>query len=163
MKTCSKCNTPKEEIEFVTSKRTKSGFKAYCKFCAQEQQKEYFLKNRDKRMKQIKTNMKNWKAALRIEIDALKNNPCMDCGGSFPPIAMDFDHRDATTKVANISLLVVKRTVSRQRIFEEIAKCDLVCSNCHRIRTQNRHLAQRLEQPDDNWQVKSSNLLVSTV
>ena len=48
---------------------------------------------------------------------------------------MDFDH--VRGKTAGISRLL-QANVSMTRLLAEIAKCDLVCSNCHRIRTWNR-------------------------
>jgi hypothetical protein len=67
-------------------------------------------------------------------VTELKRKPCMDCGGIFPPECMDFDHRDPSDKVQGVSRLVFRR-YSRDRILAEIAKCDLICANCHRIRT----------------------------
>ena len=62
---------------------------------------------------------------------------CKDCGNSFPAICMDFDHlRD---KVEEVSRLVANGC-KWEMIETEIAKCDIVCSNCHRIRTQVRKI-----------------------
>ncbi len=70
-------------------------------------------------------------ARIRKYIDDFKEGkPCMDCGGSFPPFCMDFDHRDPSTKVTNVGA-----ARSMKKVVEEIEKCDLVCANCHRIRT----------------------------
>jgi hypothetical protein len=66
----------------------------------------------------------------------LKSRPCMDCGGTFPPVVMDFDHRDSETKTGNIGNLIKKW--SWERLLTEVAKCDLICANCHRIRTARR-------------------------
>lgn len=72
-------------------------------------------------------------ARLRMKYRALKEGkPCVDCGGVFPPECMDYDHRDKTTKSFNIAKSLL---MSEAKITEEIAKCDLVCANCHRIRT----------------------------
>lgn len=68
-------------------------------------------------------------------MDDLKAKPCMDCGRSFPPECMDFDHRPGEVKVSNV---VWMKVWGLQRLLAEIAKCDLVCSNCHRTRTRNR-------------------------
>lgn len=68
-------------------------------------------------------------------LQKLKQRPCMDCGGWFPTCAMQFDHRDPALKTANISRL---RGSSVQRILEEVAKCDIVCANCHFIRTDDQ-------------------------
>lgn len=67
--------------------------------------------------------------------DGLKNKPCMDCQGWFEPCQMDFDHRDPETKVADLAWL---KRLSRKRFIEETKKCDVVCSNCHRLRTKAR-------------------------
>ena len=64
-----------------------------------------------------------------------KDNPCSDCGEKFPPVAMDFDHLH--DKKVSISALV-RLNPTQNRLTEEISKCELVCSNCHRIRTNAR-------------------------
>lgn len=66
----------------------------------------------------------------------LKSAPCKDCQQSFPPEAMDFDHRDPATK--SFSIATFGRRVAKSVLLAEIAKCDLVCSNCHRVRTVRR-------------------------
>lgn len=62
-----------------------------------------------------------------------KDVPCMDCGQRFPPYVMDFDH--VGEKRGNIAKMA---TSPRKAVLAEIAKCEVVCSNCHRIRTYNR-------------------------
>jgi hypothetical protein len=49
---------------------------------------------------------------------------------------MDFDHISGEKK-NNVGTMVAHGH-SRQAVMDEIAKCDLVCANCHRIRTRNR-------------------------
>ena len=71
-------------------------------------------------------------AEARAWVDGLKKGkPCVDCGGVFPTCVMDYHHRDPATKEFGISQRV---SYSRDRILAEIAKCDLICANCHRIR-----------------------------
>ncbi len=66
-------------------------------------------------------------------INPLKSFPCKDCGKTFPPFAMDFDHiSNLGKKKRNISLF---KNYSIQLAKEELKKCELVCANCHRIRT----------------------------
>lgn len=74
-------------------------------------------------------------------LTAAKNKPCMDCGLSFPTICMDFDHRPSTSKKLDVSVMVGSGW-SIALIQAEIDKCDLVCSNCHRIRTHKRLIEQ---------------------
>ena len=60
--------------------------------------------------------------------------PCADCGVSYPPRVMDFHHKDTTEKID-----VISRMIGLNRpwnlVLEEIAKCELLCANCHRLRT----------------------------
>lgn len=67
----------------------------------------------------------------------LKSAPCSDCGGKFPTCCMDFDHRSGETKAYNIGSMFAHH-YSRELIEVELAKCDLVCANCHRVRTRDR-------------------------
>ena len=80
--------------------------------------------------------------ALIDYVSVLKEaSPCHDCENKFPACCMDFDHRPQETKVACVGTLVLTRTL--EEVEAEIAKCDLVCANCHRIRTQARSAHRR--------------------
>jgi hypothetical protein len=59
--------------------------------------------------------------------------PCADCGEAFHPAAMHWDHLPGSTKVDNLGELV--RHGSRRLVLEEIEKCELVCANCHAVRS----------------------------
>jgi len=79
-------------------------------------------------------------AEHHAKVWAIKAGPCTDCGHTFHPEAMEFDHVRGV-KYKNISQLIVQRT-SVKRLDEELLKCDLVCANCHRVRTYNRRVAE---------------------
>ena len=71
----------------------------------------------------------------RILINTIKmESGCVDCGYNKSPFALQFDHT-ADDKEFTIGASV---TFSWQRIEKEIAKCEVVCANCHMIRTQER-------------------------
>src|SRR2546423_13858300 len=76
------------------------------------------------------------RARLRAIARELKSRPCADCGQTFPFYVMDFDHREGEEKTAQVAMLV--NAMNLQRLLAEIEKCDLVCANCHRIRTYKR-------------------------
>ncbi len=61
---------------------------------------------------------------------------CADCGYRAHPAALDFDHRDPKLKQEHIANLVAQ-SPSRASLWREVSKCDVVCANCHRIRTHN--------------------------
>jgi hypothetical protein len=60
---------------------------------------------------------------------------CADCGYNDNPVALHFDHLPGFKKVKQISRLLRCRWETIER---EIAKCEVVCANCHAIRTANR-------------------------
>ena len=63
---------------------------------------------------------------------AMKGGVCLDCGGSFHPCCFHFDHRDVITKTFNLS---DQMHWDYERVKEELDKRDLVCANCHALRT----------------------------
>jgi len=79
---------------------------------------------------------KRQRALLRRLIDELKSVPCADCEREFPPICMDFDHigNDKDRAVSDL----VRAACSVERLMAEVAKCEVVCACCHRIRTAAR-------------------------
>jgi hypothetical protein len=66
-------------------------------------------------------------------LDRLRDVPCADCGGRFSPCSMDFDLRDPREKISGVPALIGR--AGDGRILAEVAKCDIVCANCHRTRT----------------------------
>ncbi len=120
MKKCSKCKVNKGISNFQ-----KSG-KYLRSACVDCERPLFYNKRNNKRIR------------LQAYVDSQKNKPCTDCKGSFKPWQMDFDHKEAATKLDAVSTLTSYRVVSLKRIIEEIAKCDLVCANCHRDRTHRR-------------------------
>lgn len=87
-------------------------------------------------MGKIRTNRKHTttQEERKAYIDKLRDVPCMDCGGRFHFCAMDFDH--IGEKSFGITQRYRWRTM--EEIEAEVAKCEVVCSNCHRVRTYMR-------------------------
>jgi hypothetical protein len=96
-----------------------------------EQQKESQSKHyRNNKGYYADRNARRRKLFAQIIRDA-KNVPCMDCGRYYPPCVMDFDHRgDKKFSIGNVA-----NASSEADLRNEISKCDVVCANCHRIRT----------------------------
>ena len=65
-----------------------------------------------------------------------KHDACTDCA-AFDPRVLEFDHLPGRGKVMEVSLMV-DRGWSIENIKKEIDKCEIVCANCHRIRTLER-------------------------
>ena len=67
-----------------------------------------------------------------------RDKACADCGTVFPPAAMEWDHLPGVDKLSDVSSLVVSRHCCKRVILAEIAKCELVCANCHAVRSEER-------------------------
>jgi hypothetical protein len=80
-----------------------------------------------------------WRHAADL-LDQLRSVPCADCGGTFAQCSMDFDHRDPAIKVRSVTRMI---NGSIDRMMAEVAKCDIVCVNCHRLRTFERRRSKR--------------------
>lgn len=94
----------------------------------------WYPKNREKHLLYIARN----KVRIAKYIDEYKRKgTCTDCGfsGADFPYVLDFDHKDrASEKEFSIGSWS-RKVLSIDAIAKEIAKCELVCANCHRIRT----------------------------
>lgn len=77
-----------------------------------------------------------WRQRLKRRLVDYHGGSCIDCGYVGPAFMYDFDHRDPSTKsfgIGNTGL-----TLSYDRVLAESLKCDLVCANCHRMRTHRQ-------------------------
>ena len=135
-KTCSKCKAVKPLAAFARKREKKD---SRCRACRAAYHASWYAKNRAKRIKQVAANVKVWRKRTKKWIDSLKSNPCADCQRRFPPCAMDFDHVRGR-KAFGIGGACSNRGVSQKRLHTEIAKCEVVCACCHRIRTHERRL-----------------------
>lgn len=99
--------------------------------------RKHYLKNRERYILTAKRN----KEKMRAYVRGLKDTPCSDCNISYPYYVMQFDH--IGQKLYNIATLVNYN--NRGKIESEVAKCEIVCANCHAQRTHQRGLVHRLE------------------
>lgn len=133
-KLCYKCKKWKGLSEFYRDKHSQYGRQGMCKACEKERHKKYYPANRDRFLEYAKKHQR----AKKDFINQLKDKPCADCGKTYPPICMEFDHI-GTDKRKDIAYLL-NHGYPMEKIIEEVKKCELVCSNCHRIRTWKRML-----------------------
>ena len=68
----------------------------------------------------------------------LKNKACADCGGNFPHYVMEFDHVPERGKKSFSVASGGNWSLKNGPLIEELKKCDVVCANCHRVRTYMR-------------------------
>lgn len=86
---------------------------------------------------QVQQKTAEYRLRNQTYVNELKaRTPCADCGISYPHWIMQFDHL-GTDKSGAVSVLAA-RPVSLTRLQAEVAKCEIVCANCHFDRTHRR-------------------------
>jgi hypothetical protein len=130
---CSDCRESKP-LDMFNAKG--KWFQTYCKSCQSIRAKAWYRKNMASHKSNCIASAVERRAFLRKIVDAKKAVACADCKNEFPVICMDFDHVRGN-KVGNIASLASGRS-GEKKLFDELEKCEVVCSNCHRIRTAER-------------------------
>lgn len=134
LRRCARCGQDKPDVLFHNSR---TGQFSYCADCRRAYDREYYAQRgrdaRRARQRQRQTSVRNWLASLKEDAS------CADCGGVFPDWVLHWDHLPGHTKVDAISNLA--RYARRDRVLIELEKCELVCANCHVLRTiaRRRH------------------------
>lgn len=131
LKQCPRCGVVKPVSEYNSNKKYSDNLNPWCKSCKKQWSAEHYVANKEKRSKQIRDR----KQINRDIIDAAKNKPCADCGIQYPSYVMDLDHRPGEIKLTRVAVML-GHTI--ETLVAEIAKCDVVCANCHRERTHTR-------------------------
>lgn len=131
MKLCSTCKTEKSLTDFRKNRTSSDGLQSNCASCDSARARDYYKQNSKKLYKQIKEAAKRRSSFRREVINALKRaNGCAVCTEN-EPCALDFHHVDSTEKESAIASMLI-RGRSKEALLAELAKCELLCSNCHR-------------------------------
>lgn len=153
---CSTCKKYKNKDFFDKNKKNKTGHAHVCKECRKIARHIFYLENKENILSETLKYKKTHKAQIKVRnkvyndnkhivnrvfIDGYKNKPCVDCDMTFNYICMDFDHINPHNKLGSIASIVLR---SQKYIFNEIQKCELVCANCHRIRT-HKNVCEKLD------------------
>ncbi len=133
-KKCTKCSKEKPLGDFHTYSKSKDGKYTQCKECAYKANKQTYFRTSGKRNKYIIERRRKI-ANKRLEYLISLNLKCERCG--FDHIAaLDFHHLVPENKKYVISNLRWSGC-SEKTFREEIKKCIVLCSNCHRIEHWN--------------------------
>lgn len=133
MPICSKCKIEKTIENFSFSNKIKGKYRKDCKNCASFSIKIHYSLNKES----YREATRHQREKIKKLINKIKEQtPCVDCNKKYPYYVMDFDHKDRSLKENKISTMV--NECSLERVLQEVKKCDVVCSNCHRIRTYVR-------------------------
>ncbi|QGH74394.1 HNH endonuclease [Streptomyces phage Spilled] len=129
MKTCSEC---KSELAIESFPKRSSR----CKPCHNAYTREHYQKNKQ----YYKDKARKHNEQIRDRVRAAKEKPCADCGIQYPYYVMHFDHLgDKEFNIAHRA-----KGGAWADLEKEIAKCEVVCANCHAFRTHNRSVAKMI-------------------
>jgi hypothetical protein len=141
-KTCSKCRKEKSIDEFPFKDAQSGKRHSVCKKCVAKGSKEWYAQNREVRTSQIaERRLASRAEARQYVLDYLLSHPCVDCGET-DHVVLDFDHVRGL-KARGISVMV-QLGYPLETIKAEIARCEVRCANCHRIKTAERRSQRRL-------------------
>lgn len=134
MKRCGRCGQLKPKSDFGWKDKTQTRLTSYCRPCVRANSKEHYEANKAAYFRRNRLNRKQIRARNIEKLVAyLKEHPCVDCGMSDVRV-LEFDHlRDKTFEISR-----KLSDLSWEGLLLEIAKCDVVCANCHRRRTARR-------------------------
>lgn len=130
MKKCVTCGVEKSPDEYYKNKNCRDGKDTRCKACSKAASYKSVYGDTPPQPRKRDLPRSERKAYL----DSVRDVPCLDCGGRFPAVCMDFDHlRDK-----KFSIMSAYGRWPWKDVLAEIDKCEIVCANCHRIRTAER-------------------------
>lgn len=116
--------------EFALKNASTGTRHSQCKECCRRRSKDHYAANH---AAYIERNRRNRPAQRMrnagILLEYLSTHPCVQCGER-NPVLLELNHVDPRTKVGNVSELA-RSGCSRQRLQSEMAKCEVMCANCH--------------------------------
>lgn len=134
MRTCGRCGGRKPVTEFAHRRKALGQLDNYCRPCRAAYKQAHYAANRRRYIdsaQERKRALAVTRALLLLEF--FRSHPCVGCGES-DPVVLEFDHLE--DKLFNVSKGL--RDHSWKTVLDEMAKCDVVCANCHRRRTARR-------------------------
>lgn len=128
---CVRCGESKPASAFHDSR---TGQFSYCRDCRSAYDRSYYIERG--KVARLARNRARRDAGRSWMVSIKEGVPCADCAETFPPCVMHWDHLPGYPKVDEISSMVGSRR--REIVVDELAKCELVCANCHVMRTVTR-------------------------
>jgi hypothetical protein len=127
-------------IEDFAFKNSTSGKRhSRCRACCRLASQQHYSNNKRAYLERNQRNNPLQRETNRIFVTQfLCEHPCVKCGES-NPVVLEFNHVDPATKTANICDMIHFR-VSPARIRLEMAKCEVLCANCHQRHTTRQSL-----------------------
>lgn len=132
-KICPGCDEERDaELDFSWKYKDHGIRNTRCRFCQSRVSKQHYKNNKQSYVDRARARESLVTEDNRRELaEYLSCHPCVDCGEADIRI-LDFDHVKGK-KISEISRMM-NIGCSWFTIEAEIAKCEVRCANCHRIR-----------------------------
>ena len=137
MKICSGCGQERDiESDFAWKNMSKGTRQRWCRYCQAEANARHYQNNKSIYIERAVNRNSHVNAENRQKLYIyLSEHSCVDCGQNDIRV-LEFDHVRGN-KSASINDLL-KKAASWETIKAEIAKCEVRCVNCHRVKTHER-------------------------
>lgn len=142
VKKCTKCNKEKNEEEFSFKNKKNEKRSTICNECQRVYKNKWYHKHKHNKENFRLTRLKNKQKLKTQMLEFLIGKSCLDCGEK-DIVTLDFDHKNPSEKVCNISTML-SNSFSWIKILKEIEKCEIRCSNCHRKKTAKQFGSYKL-------------------
>lgn len=143
-KKCSGCSEERDLVDFPFKNKAKGIRRARCKFCQREYSRSHYRDNKAMYLEKNKRNAPAWMAKRKLWLEEqkrIKGGNCLKCLNADLSL-LEFHHTDPETKKAAV-IDLLKDCKSLETVEEEIAKCILLCGNCHTIVTHTENKTWR--------------------
>lgn len=132
-KTCTRCKQEKNIEEFKFRYKAEGIRQPACHECSRAINRDHYNRNKLPYLERTRAQNKVKKEENRKQKHQyLTEHPCVNCGES-DPVVLDFDHVERSNKKHNIAKMMCGYPWCT--ILLEIAKCQVLCANCHRRKT----------------------------
>ena len=128
---CSCCQVSQDESCFALKNKKLNKLQSKCKQCQSKYHKKHYKLNKDIYCDRARINNTKYKRRNKDFINEYKANKGCEFCSENTPVCLDFHHINPKIKDWNISVMC-RGANSIQTIQEEINKCIVICSNCHR-------------------------------
>lgn len=134
MRVCGRCKERKAGDEFAWRRKSRGQRDNYCRACRTAYKHEHYARNKQRYIDSARRRTeKIVSERTAYLVSFFRDHPCVDCGEG-DPLVLEFDHLG--DKQFGIGRGMRERPW--KTVLAEIEKCEVVCANCHRRRTNRR-------------------------